>query len=179
MVAAVAGAVRAAGIRRLVVDPVLLSTLGEVLLAPDALDVLRAELLPLATVVTPNLAEAAALWGHPVRDRHDMVAAAGAIGAAGPVVLLKGGHLLDEAGSPDLLWSDGETRWLETPRIDAHHTHGTGCVLSAAITAELARGRTPTEAAVTAKRFVTRAIEAGVQLGAGPGPVDPGWSRTP
>jgi hydroxymethylpyrimidine/phosphomethylpyrimidine kinase len=83
------------------------------------------------------------------------------------------------ARSPDLIWTAGGPRWLEAPRIDAVHTHGSGCVLSAAITAELARGRDPIEACGRAKRFVTGAIEAGFSLGAGAGPVDPGWPEEP
>jgi hydroxymethylpyrimidine/phosphomethylpyrimidine kinase len=177
VVLAVAGAVRANRIPRLVVDPVLLDTQGDRLLDADALIPLREELVPLATVVTPNLAEAAALTGLDVADRGGMVAAAEALHRLGAsTVMLTGGHLPDHAGSPDLIWTAGGPRWLEADRVDAVHTHGTGCVLSAAITAELARGRDPAEACGRAKRFVTGAIEAGFRLGGGAGPVDPGWT---
>jgi hydroxymethylpyrimidine/phosphomethylpyrimidine kinase len=135
-------------------------------------------------VVTPNLPEAEALVGFPVRDRAGMESAARALLELGPeVVLVKGGHLTgDEGGrsSPDcLLTADaGAPMWLEGARLPGRHTHGTGCVLSAAITAELARGMEPADACVAAKRFVERAIAAGVALGLGVGPIDPGWKRS-
>jgi hydroxymethylpyrimidine/phosphomethylpyrimidine kinase len=177
VVIAVARAVRANRIPRLVVDPVLVATQGDRLLEADALTPLRDELLPLATVVTPNLAEAAALTGVAVVDRDGMVTAAEALHRLGAsAVMLTGGHLSDPAGSPDLIWTADGPQWLEADRVDAVDTHGTGCVLSAAITAELSRGRDAIEACVLAKRFVTGAIDAGFSLGAGPGPVDPGWS---
>jgi hydroxymethylpyrimidine/phosphomethylpyrimidine kinase len=177
VVLAVARAVRTNRIPRLVVDPVLLATQGDRLLDAGALIPLREELLPLATVVTPNLAEASALTGLEVADRGGMVAAAEALHRLGPtVIMITGGHLSDRRGSPDLILTADGARWLEADRTDALHTHGTGCVLSAAITAELAQGRDPIDACGRAKRFVTGAIEAGFRLGAGPGPVDPGWS---
>lgn len=178
-VAAVVGAIRDAGIERLVVDPVMVSKHGDPLLAEEAVAAVRDELLPLASVVTPNLPEASALLGWPIGDRAAMLDAARALSSFGPgAVLLKGGHLRDGTGSPDLLWAGGEELWLEGARLAVRHTHGTGCVLSAAITAELARGRSVEDAARTAKRFVNQAIAAGVELGAGIGPVDPGWGRS-
>jgi hydroxymethylpyrimidine/phosphomethylpyrimidine kinase len=177
VVEAVADGVKAARIARLVVDPVLFATHGDRLLAADALGALRRRLLPLAMVITPNLAEAAALTGSEVLDREGMVAAAEQLRDLGPmVVVVKGGHLPDNERSPDLIWTEDGPQWMEAVRIDAVHTHGTGCVLSAAITAELARGRDAVEACLTAKRFVSGAIQAGLQLGRGVGPVDPGWS---
>jgi hydroxymethylpyrimidine/phosphomethylpyrimidine kinase len=132
-------------------------------------------------VLTPNLPEAEALVGFPVRTVADMEAAARALVELGAeVVLVKGGHLADGERSPDCLLvadsADGPV-WLEGVRLPGRHTHGTGCVLSAAITAELARGMEPADACVAAKRFVERAIGAGVALGSGVGPVDPGWDR--
>jgi hydroxymethylpyrimidine/phosphomethylpyrimidine kinase len=175
VVHAVARALKASGIPRLVVDPVVMATQDDRLLDADALTPLREELLPLATVVTPNLAEAATLTGLQVADRDGMVAAAEALHRLGPtVVLLTGGHLPDRARSPDLMWTAGGPRWLQADRVDAVHTHGSGCVLSAAVAAGLARGRDPIEACRRAKEFVTGAIHAGFPLGAGPGPVDPG-----
>jgi hydroxymethylpyrimidine/phosphomethylpyrimidine kinase len=177
LVSAVAGAVRDTGIARLVVDPVFVSKHGDTLLADDAVGALRDELLPLATVVTPNLPEAAALVAFEIGDRQAMEEAAKALAALGPeVVLVKGGHLAGDA-SPDCLVVDGEVRWLEGTRIPGRHTHGTGCVLSAAVTAELARGMEPADACVAAKRFIEKAIAGGVELGGGVGPVDPGWER--
>jgi hydroxymethylpyrimidine/phosphomethylpyrimidine kinase len=164
--------------RPLVVDPVFVSKHGDTLLVDDAVDALRLDLLPRATVVTPNLPEAGALTGAEITDRAGMEHAARALLQLGPqVVMVKGGHLSSD-DAPDLvLAANAEPLWLEAPRIDARHTHGTGCVLSAAITAELARGMEPVDACIAAKQFVTKAIAAGVELGSGVGPVNPGWER--
>jgi hydroxymethylpyrimidine/phosphomethylpyrimidine kinase len=163
--------------RPLVVDPVFVSKHGDTLLANDAVAALLDRLLPLATVVTPNLPEASALTGIDIADRDGMEEAAWRLSASGVApVMVKGGHLMGDT-SPDLVWSDGKATWLDAPRIPGRHTHGTGCTLSAAITAELARGMDPGDACVAAKHFVERAIAAGVELGAGVGPVDPGWGR--
>jgi hydroxymethylpyrimidine/phosphomethylpyrimidine kinase len=179
LVTAVAGAVRDFGVPNLVVDPVFVSKHGDTLLADDAVAALRDELLPLATVVTPNLPEAAALVGSPIEDRAGMEEAGRALAAAGAeVVLVKGGHLGGEE-SPDCLVAGGEVQWLEGARILGRHTHGTGCVLSATVAAELARGMEAADACVAAKRFIEKAIAAGVDLGSGVGPVDPGWERHP
>ena len=178
LVAAVASAVHDHPVGRLVVDPVFVSKHGDTLLADDAVGALRAELLPLATVVTPNLPEAARLVGFPVEDRAAMEEAARALVALGVgVALVKGGHLGAEDSPDCLLEAGGRPVWLEGPRVPGRHTHGTGCVLSAAVAAELARGMDPPDACVAAKRFVERAIAAGVELGAGVGPVNPGWER--
>jgi hydroxymethylpyrimidine/phosphomethylpyrimidine kinase len=165
--------------RPLVVDPVFVSKHGDPLLADDAVAALLDKLLPLATVVTPNIPEAAALTGLEIHDMAGMERAARALGETGVgTVVLKGGHLGGDT-SPDLVWSpvDGSSTWLDAPRIPGRHTHGTGCTLSAAITAEIARGMEPADACVAAKRFVERAIAAGVALGSGVGPVNPGWAR--
>jgi hydroxymethylpyrimidine/phosphomethylpyrimidine kinase len=177
LVLAVADVLEEVGRPPLVVDPVFVSKHGDTLLADDALAALRARLLPLATVVTPNLPEAAALTGIAITDRAGMEAAARSLAETGvEVVLVKGGHLGGDT-SPDLVWAGGAGTWLEGVRLPGRHTHGTGCTLSAAITAELARGMMPADACVAAKRFVEHAIAAGVELGAGVGPVDPGWAR--
>ena len=177
LVSAVARAVRDFRVPNLVVDPVFVSKHGDTLLADDAVAALREELLPLATVVTPNLPEAAALVGFAVDDRVAMEAAGRALLAAGATtVLVKGGHLGGEE-SPDCLVTAGEVRWLDGARIAGRHTHGTGCVLSAAVASELARGMEPADACVAAKRFIEKAIAAGVDLGEGVGPVNPGWGR--
>ena len=162
---------------RLVVDPVLVSTSGTPLLEPDAVGTLRDHLLARATVVTPNLAEAAVLTGAaPIVDRAGMAEAAQALVALGAaVVMVTGGHL---AGDPvDCIAAAGErdVRWIEGRRIDNAGAHGSGCVLSAAIAAELARGMEPIDACVAAKRFVEGAIAAAVDIGRGGAPVDPGW----
>lgn len=176
LVVAVAAAVRRSGVASLVVDPVLVSKHGDSLLAEDAVDAVRAHLLPLAAVVTPNLPEAARLAGFPVEDRGAMEAAALELVHLGAgAALVKGGHL-GGSTSPDCLLVAGAARpvWLEGDRIPGRHTHGTGCVLSAALCAGLAGGATAPEAATAAVVFVRRAIAAGVDLGAGVGPVDPG-----
>jgi len=176
-VATVVETVRQLGIGPLVVDPVLVSSHGDTLLDLDGIDVLRELLVPLATVVTPNLAEAAVLAQQAVDTRESMEEAARVIGAMGPpVALITGGHLLGDS-SPDCLWVDGGIRWLEAPRLPAEHSHGSGCVLSAAVCAGLAKGMEPDDACVAAKRFTERAIAAGFPLGSGTGPVDPGWAR--
>ena len=177
LVAAVAAAVRDLGVGPLVVDPVFVSKHGDTLLADDAVGALRDELLPLASVVTPNLPEASALVGFEVGDRAGMAAAGRELAGRGAkVVMIKGGHL-DSDDSPDCIVVGDEVRWVEGARIAGRHTHGTGCVLSAAITAELARGMDPADACVAAKRFLERAIAAGLPIGQGVGPVNPGWER--
>jgi hydroxymethylpyrimidine/phosphomethylpyrimidine kinase len=177
LVIAVAEALEEAGRPPLVVDPVFVSKHGDTLLADDAVAALRTRLLPLATVVTPNLPEAEALTGLTIGDRDAMVAAAEALAGTGvQTVLVKGGHLAGEQ-SPDLVLTAGEATWLEGERIPGRHTHGTGCTLSAAIAAEIAKGMDPVDACRAGKRFVERAIAAGVELGGGVGPVNPGWER--
>jgi hydroxymethylpyrimidine/phosphomethylpyrimidine kinase len=179
VVESVAMTVAELGVAPLVVDPVMVATSGGGLLDPDAVQAVRELLLPLATVVTPNLAEAAALTGLVVADRHGMEQAALALADMGPqVVLVKGGHL-GGGTSPDCLLVAGEAPvWLEGARlaVPAPGAHGSGCVLSAALCAELARGMEAADACVAAKRFVERAIEAAVPLGNGVVPVDPGWA---
>lgn len=178
LVGAVADALAEMGSPPLVVDPVFVSKHGDTLLADDAVDALRLRLLPLATIVTPNLPEASRLVGFEIADRAGMLEAARRLADSGPtVVVVKGGHLEGEA-SPDLVWSGGEGRWLEGARIPGRHTHGTGDVLSSAMCSELARGMDPVDACTAAKRFVERSIAAGFELGAGVGPVNPGWGRT-
>jgi hydroxymethylpyrimidine/phosphomethylpyrimidine kinase len=152
----------------LVVDPVAVSKHGDTLLADDAIGALRDELLPLATVVTPNLPEAEALTGLVVADRAGMEAAAEAL--PGQVVLLKGGHLTGPE-SPDLVWSAGQARWLEGTRIPGRHTHGTGCTLSSAIATLLGTGMPLEQAVGEAREFVRKALLAAPGFGAGHGPM--------
>jgi hydroxymethylpyrimidine/phosphomethylpyrimidine kinase len=172
----VARTVTELGVRPLVVDPVMVASTGGRLLDADAVEAVCRLLLPLAAVLTPNLAEASALAGFEVGDRSSMERAARVLGDMGPqVVLVKGGHLAGEA-SPDCLLVAGDNPvWLEGPRLPDRGAHGSGCVLSAAICAELARGMEPADACVAAKRFVARAIEAGPVLGEGVVPVEPAW----
>jgi hydroxymethylpyrimidine/phosphomethylpyrimidine kinase len=175
IVEAVADAIDAAGISNLVVDPVFVSKHGHPLLREDAVDALKKRIVSLATVVTPNLPEAAGLAGFDVETKGDMRRAADAILQLGArAVLVKGGHLED--GSADDLFADGEREeWLAADRLDTANTHGTGCVLSAAITAHLARGSDLPDAVRAGKAFVTEAIRHALAIGRGIGPVSPGW----
>ena len=177
IVEAVADALVETGIGNLVVDPVFVSKHGHALLVPEAVDALRTRILPLARLVTPNLPEAAGLTGVEVGSRDEMRRAADAILAMGPgAVLVKGGHLEGSQDASDLLVdADGET-WLSSPRVDTPHTHGTGCTLSAAIAAHLARGDGLRIAVEAGKAFVTEAIRHALPLGGGIGPVDQLWS---
>ncbi|MYS82232.1 bifunctional hydroxymethylpyrimidine kinase/phosphomethylpyrimidine kinase [Streptomyces sp. SID5474] len=157
-----------------VVDPVASSKHGDTLLANEALETLRTRLLPVATVVTPNLYEVELLTGHKVRERADMRVAAEAVLAFGPRwVLIKGGHLEGEAA--DLLFDGTREYWFTSPRYDNRHTHGTGCTLASAIASRLAIGDTVPDAVAAAKEYVTGAIRAGFPLGEGIGPVDHAW----
>jgi hydroxymethylpyrimidine/phosphomethylpyrimidine kinase len=150
----------------LVVDPVVVASSGAVLLDAPGLEALRTRLLPLAMLVTPNLAEAALLTGEPVRNRAEMASAARALVALGArAALVTGGHLSGDA--VDVLWDGHVLRELAAPRVPGEPVHGTGCALSAAITAGLARGRDLETAVTAAKRFVTRAIAAAERVGAG------------
>jgi len=177
IVEAVAGVIEEAGIANLVADPVFVSKHGHPLLRPDAVDALRRRILPLATIVTPNLPEAGGLAGFDVRTRDDMRRAAEAILALGPrSVLVKGGHLAaDDGRADDLFARPGGEEWLEGERLATTSTHGTGCVLSAAVAAYLAKGKELGEAVRLGKGFVTEAIRHALEIGRGIGPVNPGW----
>lgn len=173
LVTAVAAAVRERAIAPLVVDPVMVAQSGASLLSDDARDAVRDVLLPLAAVVTPNTPEAAALLGFAVDDVAAMREAARRLvdlGARAAVV--KGGHL-DGDDAVDVLYDGRTLQELRAPRLAARHTHGTGCILSAAITAGLGAGLELLPAVEQAKRFVTAAIRAGLPLGKGAGPANP------
>lgn len=153
----------------LVVDPVCVSSTGATLLTPDALDVYRHRLIPMATVVTPNLPEVVALTGVAVTDRAGLRTAAEAFTAMGARwVLVKGGHLAADA--VDLLYDGHQAIELTSERIDTAHTHGTGCTLASAIATRLAYGDDVPSAVRAAKEFVTEAIRRSYPLGSGIGP---------
>jgi hydroxymethylpyrimidine kinase/phosphomethylpyrimidine kinase len=175
IVSAVAKSVAANDIGPLVVDPVFVSKSRDRLLAEDAVAALKNELFPLAAVITPNLFEASALVGEDITTRNEMAAAARALHALGPrAVLVKGGHLEgDEA--VDVLFDGDVVTEVSGPRFDTKDTHGTGCALSAAIAARLAHGDSIEDAVRAAKNFVSGAIEHGLRIGRGWGPVNPAW----
>ncbi len=155
----------------LVVDPVMISKHGAPLLAEDARNALVNRLIPRAALVTPNLHEAAALAGFPVRDLHEMRRAAEALlGLGARAVLIKGGHL--ESAATDVLLTEGRFYEFPAPRVATPHTHGTGCTYSAAIAAGLARGLALPEAVQAAKAYITEAIRTNPGLGRGAGPVN-------
>lgn len=161
-----------------VVDPVMQATGGEALLSPDAVALVRSDLLRLATVVTPNAAEAAALAEMPVVTVRDARRAAERILALGArAVIVKGGHL-DEAEAIDVLVDHSGVHQLSGPRVKTPSTHGSGCTFAAAIAANLALGRSVRESAERAKRYVSAALEHGLSLGHGHGPFDHFWSMT-
>jgi hydroxymethylpyrimidine/phosphomethylpyrimidine kinase len=155
----------------LVVDPVGVSSTGQALAAPGALDALRRELLPRATVVTPNLAEVQALTGVVVSSPAGLLAGARAVHALGPQwVLLTGGHL---PGEPvDLLYDGSTAHELRGPRVATADSHGSGCTLAAALAGYLALGEPVPEAARRAKAFVTESLRRSYPLGRGAGPVN-------
>jgi len=168
IIEAVAAVLAQYPIPNLVVDPVMVAKSGDPLLRPDAREALVRHILPLAVVVTPNLPEAEALTGMPVRTREEMLEAARRIHDMGPRhVLVKGGHLKGDA--VDLLWDGRAPSELAVPRIESKNTHGTGCTLSAAIACGLALGRPLPDAVAEAKRYVTAAIAAGFPAGRGVG----------
>ena len=157
--------------QNIVVDPVMVATSGARLIAKDAVETLRRALLPLATVITPNIPEAEILSGLEIHDEADMAAAARAIADAyGCAVLLKGGHRVNDAN--DLLRADDRDTWFRGRRIDNPNTHGTGCTLSSAIAANLTKGYALDEAIRRAKEYLSGALAAMLDLGKGSGPMD-------
>ena len=159
------------GAKHIVVDPVMVATSGAKLLRDDAIHALTAELLPLATVLTPNIPEAEILSGLPITDAAGMEAAARAISQRyGCAVLCKGGHQINDAD--DLLWRGGTGKWFKGKRIANPNTHGTGCTLSSAIAANLAKGYDLDRSVERAKAYISGALAAMLDLGKGSGPMN-------
>ena len=157
--------------RHIVVDPVMVATSGSSLIRTEALDTLCSVLLPLAEVVTPNIPEAEILSGMTIHRPEDMERAAEKIGREyGCNVLCKGGHSLNDAN--DYLWSPEGGKWFRGRKIDNPNTHGTGCTLSSAIASNLAKGRSLEEAVAAAKEYLSGALEDGLNLGKGSGPLN-------
>jgi hydroxymethylpyrimidine/phosphomethylpyrimidine kinase len=178
IIEAVAAAVEHHRIELLVVDPVMVAKGGARLLRDDAVGALRSRLLPLATIITPNIPEAEVLLGRSITTLDQRREAARDLLALGPrAVVVKGGHA--EGDAIDVFWDGKELIELIAVRIDTPNTHGSGCTFSAAIAARLAAGRQPIDAVRDAKQFITSAIEFGLEIGQGHGPVNPMFGRGP
>ena len=159
------------GARNIVVDPVMVATSGSSLMKTDAVQTLCEEMLPLAALVTPNIPEAQILAEQEIKNETDILAAAKTIGDCyGCAVLLKGGHSVSDAN--DLLYFGGEHRWFYGKRINNPNTHGTGCTLSSAIAANLAKGYALEDAVERAKAYISGALAAMLDLGRGSGPMN-------
>lgn len=159
----------------IVLDPVMVATSGSVLSEDKAVKALKKELIPLATLITPNIPEAEILSDMKISSGKDMEAAAKTIGSEfGCSVLCKGGHSVNDAN--DLLWKNGKFIWFKGHRINNGNTHGTGCTLSSAIAANLAKNYSLEDSIATAKNYITGALEAMLDLGKGAGPLDHGFN---
>lgn len=156
--------------KNIVLDPVMVATSGAKLLKEEAMDSLINRLIPLADVITPNIPEGEILAGMEITNEDEMIKAAEKIGKKYDcAVLLKGGHRVNDAN--DLLYKDGKFKWFRSERIDNPNTHGTGCTLSSAIGANLAKGYDIDQAIEKAKDYLTGALRAGLDLGKGSGPL--------
>jgi len=157
--------------KNIVVDPVMIATSGSSLMKTDAVKTLIDELMPIATLVTPNIPEAQILAEYSIKNKEDMQRAAKSIGDTyGTAVLLKGGHNINDAN--DLLYTNGEYHWFEGKRIDNPNTHGTGCTLSSAIASNLAQGYALEISIQRAKDYISGALSAMLDLGKGSGPLN-------
>lgn len=155
----------------IVVDPVMVATSGARLIEESAVEALKAELLPLATVITPNIPETEVLWGNKVTGPEDMEKAGRAIYEKyGCAVLVKGGHATNDAN--DYLYSEAGGKWFNGKRIDNPNTHGTGCTLSSAIASNLAKGFDLENSVGRAKEYLSGALAAMLDLGQGSGPMN-------
>lgn len=160
--------------RNIVVDPVMVATSGAKLISDEAITTLKEYLLPLATVLTPNIPEAEVLARMTIENEEDMIKAAKVIGDNYHcAVLVKGGHSINDAN--DLLYEDGHVQWFKGKRIDNSNTHGTGCTLSSAIASYLSRGYTLQESVKNAKNYISGALASMLDLGNGSGPMDHGY----
>lgn len=159
----------------IVLDPVMISKSGCHLLQPEAISALKEQIFPLATLVTPNLMEAEALLGRPIKTLEEMENAARELTTLGSKgTLVKGGHLAGDA--TDILFWEGQIYCFPSPRIETSHTHGTGCTLSSAITAYIAKGFSVDAAVGKAKEYIVGAINHSMPIGQGHGPVNHFWN---
>ncbi len=171
LIKVIAQRLRHYGAENIVVDPVMVATSGSKLLQTDAVVTLKNELLPIATVITPNIPEAEILSGMEIHNKEDMITAVKIISKnCGGAVLLKGGHSINDAN--DLLYADGKYRWFAGKRINNPNTHGTGCTFSSAIASNLAKGFTLEESILRAKEYISGALAAMLDLGKGSGPMN-------
>ncbi len=160
--------------KNIIADPVMIATSGARLISEEAIAVLKEKLLPIATVITPNIPEAEVLAGMKIADKSDMEKAAEYISRAfGCAVLLKGGHSINDAN--DLLYENDGIMWFEGVRIDNPNTHGTGCTLSSAIASNLAKGYDLQQSVRLAKDYISGALSAMLDLGKGSGPMNHGF----
>lgn len=161
----------------IVVDPVMVATSGSALMENEALATLKSRLLGMATVITPNIPEAQVLTGMTIQNEEDMQKAAKMLYKTyGCAVLVKGGHSINDAN--DLLFANGAAKWFHGKRIDNPNTHGTGCTLSSAIAANLAKGYSLEESVQRAKTYISGALAAMLDLGKGSGPMHHGFALT-
>ena len=174
LIETIADALTQYGARHIVFDPVMVATSGARLIADDAVDALTQRLMPLAEVITPNIPETEVLIGHPVTTAGEMETAARALhDKYGCAVLVKGGHSIHDAD--DCLFDGTSLQWMHGERIANPNTHGTGCTLSSAIASGLAKGHGLTESVATAKRYISGALAAMLDLGHGSGPLHHGF----
>lgn len=174
LIRTIASKLRQYGARNIVLDPVMVATSGAKLISDDAIAALEAELLPLALVATPNIPEAETLSGMKIASPANMEEAARRISERyGCAVLCKGGHALSDAN--DFLCEKGSSRWFTGRRIDNPNTHGTGCTLSSAMAANLAKGESLQNAVALAKDYLSNALAAMLDLGKGRGPMNHAW----
>ena len=163
--------------KNIVVDTVMVATSGAKLISDSAVDTLKKRLIPLSTVITPNIPEGEVLSGMKIENTEDMKRAAEHIGKSyGCSVLLKGGHSIEDAN--DLLYTDGCFEWFKGKRIDNPNPHGTGCTLSSAIASNLAKGADIVTAVKNAKEYISQALAVMLDLGKGSGPLDHTLGKT-
>ena len=175
LIRTIAARLKQYGAKNIVVDPVMVATSGAKLICDEAVDILKTELFPLASMLTPNIPETEVLTGRAVRSAEDMIEAARQIADTYHcAVLVKGGHNLNDAN--DLLYTDGSYRWFNGKRIDNPNTHGTGCTLSSAIASNLAKGLSMEVSVERAKEYISGALSAMLNLGQGSGPMDHGFA---
>lgn len=161
--------------KNIVLDPVMVSTSGSRLISTEAIKTLEDVLLPMARIITPNIPEAEVLYGHEIKTEEDMEMAAKKLSERFEcAILCKGGHKIHDAN--DYLYSEGKGKWFYGEKINNPNTHGTGCTLSSAIASNLAKGFTMEESVLKAKKYISKALEAGLDLGKGSGPLNHGFA---